>query len=194
MRGSSIGRCEEALHYTSPRRMVDNIAVFSVLLPYDSMCRRVVHSLKYHGMSSIGFVMGKLMAHKTLRFSPLSDNAILVPVPLHPARLRERGYNQSECLAQGFASFSGHEIHNDILRRVKKTETQTLLDHEERLLNVRNAFVFSGDKHLSGREVVLIDDVMTTGSTMSACVRALKDGGAGRITVSVLATPVPGSE
>jgi ComF family protein len=184
----------EAMQYDTKPRLIDNVSDISVLLPYTTACRRIVHTLKYRGMPSIGFIMGKLMAQKTLSRVSLSGNAVLVPVPLHPDRLRERGYNQSERLAQGFASFSGHEIFTDIIKRIRKTETQTALDHEQRAQNVQNAFIFSGDISLSNREVILIDDVMTTGSTISACAEALRKGGAERITVSVLATPDPGTE
>ena len=185
---------EEALHYKPPDRMMESVDLISVLLPYDSSCRTIVHALKYHGMPSLGFVLGRLMAMKTLKDRNISENTFLIPVPLHPVKLKERGYNQSEYLARGFASFSPYEVRTNLLRRTRKTETQTALDHKERAENVRNAFVYSGKKTLSGYGVILIDDVMTTGSTMAACVQALKDGGAGNIAISVLATPDMGSE
>ena len=184
----------EALRYTAPQRKVESASALSVLLPYDATCRSLVHSLKYHGMSSLGLVMGKLMAQKTLKQVTVSQTAVLVPVPLHPDRFRQRGYNQSERLASGFASFSGHEIRNDILKRARNTETQTRLSHEERKQNVDSAFIFAGETSLAGLDVVLIDDVLTTGSTMGECARALEAGGAGSIVVSVLASPDPGTE
>ena len=184
----------EAASYPPPRRTIEDTGAVSVLLPYHDRCRQIVHALKYYGMASLGPVAGRLMAQKTLRLFPVSSSAIIVPVPLHPDRLRERGYNQSERLACGFASFSGHEIRADILKRVRKTETQTRLSPGERQHNVLNAFLYSGERSLAGCDAVLIDDVLTTGSTIEACVRALKDGGAGAITISVLAAPDPGNE
>lgn len=184
----------EAAAYPPPRRMIEGTGAVSALLPYHDRCRQIVHALKYHGMASLGPVAGRLMAPKTLRLFPVSSGAILVPVPLHPDRLRERGYNQSERLACGFASFSGHEIRTDILKRVRKTETQTHLSPGERQHNVLNAFLYSGERSLAGCDAVLIDDVLTTGSTIAACVRALRDGGVGAITISVLATPEPGND
>ncbi len=184
----------EALNYDTPHRTMEHAAEISVLLPYNSSCRTIVHALKYNGMPSLGLVFGRLMAMKLLKKSNLPGNTILIPVPLHPARLKERGYNQSESLAAGFASFSQHDVRSGLLKRTRKTGTQTALGHEERAENVRNAFVYSGEKTLAGCDVILIDDVLTTGSTMSACVEALKSGGAGNITVSVLATPDMGSE
>ncbi|MBN1293702.1 MAG: ComF family protein [Candidatus Latescibacteria bacterium] len=183
-----------AFKYKPPQRTIEHVTHYSVLLPYDSACRTIVHSLKYHGMPSIGIIFGKLLAQKTLAEHTLSENTILVPVPLHPSRLKDRGYNQSERIAQGFAAFSGYTLTSDILKRTRNTGTQTALDHGERSQNVSNAFMYSGEKHLSGTDVVLFDDVMTTGSTIEACALALKNGGAGKITVCVLATPDVGNE
>ena len=184
----------ETFSYSPSVRIIGNTAEVSVLLPYDSMCRRIVHALKYHGVASIGSVMGKLMAQKTLKDFSVSGSAILIPVPLHPDKLLERGYNQSEYLARGFSSFSGHKIKTGILKRIKYTETQTHLSPDERSENVRNAFVFTGKSSLSEQDIILIDDVMTTGSTLASCVRTLVNGGAEKILVSVMATPDPGNE
>jgi len=175
--------------YNPSHRTVTYVDTLSILLPYNYECRRLVHALKYHGMHSIGVVLGNLMARKTLKKFPLPENTCLVPVPLHPSKLNDRGYNQSERLAEGFASFTGHKIMTDLLVRKRNTGTQTSLDHHERVLNVRDAFHYTGEKLLSGRPTVLIDDVMTTGSTISQCAKALKEGGAGKITVAVVATP-----
>ena len=175
--------------YIPHKRTIPYVDKISILLPYDSICRTLVHALKYHGIKSTGPVLGKLMAKKTTKDCSLPENSCIVPVPLHPAKLKERGYNQSESLAEGFASFTGFEICDDLLTRTKHTGTQTALDHEQRALNVLNAFRYSGEKSLSGRPFIIIDDVMTTGSTISECAKALRDGGAGEIIVSVVATP-----
>ena len=185
---------DSSYHYNPSPRSIKNVKNISVLLPYDTHCRSLIHSLKYHGMPSAGLFLGELMGRKVVRhFSPPEDT-LLVPVPLHLSRLRERGYNQSERLAKGFASFIGFEIGDHILERTRPTGTQTALDGEKRISNVRNAFLYSGEKSLSGRSVILIDDVMTTGSTISECARALKEGGAGSITVCVAATPEVGED
>ncbi|MFC1651308.1 ComF family protein [Candidatus Latescibacterota bacterium] len=107
--------------------------------------------------------------------------------------MNERGYNQSERIAEGFSAFSGYEIRTDLLKRNKETRTQTALDHNSRALNVSGAFGFSGGKSLSGKQILLIDDVLTTGSTVFECAKALKVGGAGEIIVCVVATPDAGS-
>ncbi len=183
----AITECSNS--YIPPEHNLTNVDNISILLPYDSICRTLVHALKYHGMKSTGPVLGTLMAKKTLKDCSPPENSCIVPVPLHHSKLKERGYNQTESLAEGFASFTGFEVCGDLLRRTKHTGTQTALDHEQRALNVRNAFRYSGEKSLSGRPVIIIDDVMTTGSTISECAKALRDGSAGEILVSVVATP-----
>ncbi len=192
-------RCVDAIaeysyNYSPTRRVLTDIEKISILLPYNSICRSLIHALKYQGMHSIGPVIGELMARKTLKEYSLSENTCIVPVPLHPSRLNERGYNQTEYIAEGFSSFSGYEICKDLLTRIKQTATQTALGHEQRILNVQDAFRYRGGKSLSGRPVILIDDVMTTGSTTSECAKALKEGGTGDITVCVAANPEIGMD
>jgi len=180
--------------YIPSKRVLANIDKISILLPYNSMCRNLIHALKYHGMHSICLVLGELMARKTLKEYSSIEKPCIVPVPLHPSKLNERGYNQSERLAEGFTSFSGYEICNNLLTRKKKTDTQTALNPEQRARNVQGAFRYTGGKSLSGHPVILIDDVMTTGSTTSECAKALKEGGAGKITLCVVATPEIGMD
>ena len=180
--------------YIPSKRVLANIDKISILLPYNSMCRNLIHALKYHGMHSIGLVLGKLMARKTLKEYSSIEKPCIVPVPLHPSKLNERGYNQSESLSEGFASFSGYEIYNNLLTRKKKTDTQTALKPEQRARNVQDAFRYTGGESLSGRPVILIDDVMTTGSTSSECAKTLKEGGAGNITICVVAIPETGMD
>ena len=178
-----------ALEYSPPARTLEQAVEIAVLLPYHETCRTLVHAFKYHGIPSVAYLMGTMMARKSwARFSQF-PSALLVPVPLHPQKLNERGYNQSLKLAEGFAAFTGQEIGDTLLSRRVYTGTQTALGQEERRRNVQGAFAFSGETALRDRPVILIDDVMTTGSTLAECARALKDGGAGEIAISVVATP-----
>jgi len=185
---------EAAFGYVSPPRKIDHADSVFILLPYDDGCRRLIHALKYQGMPSVGLFLGELIGRKMTARVALPEDALVVPVPLHPSKLRERGYNQSERLARGFASFTGHTVSEECIARARKTPTQTALDENARRLNVRGAFRYVGGKALEGRPVVLIDDVLTTGSTVSECARALKSGGAGTVTVCVAATPAPGDD
>jgi competence protein ComFC len=111
----------------------------------------------------------------------------LVPVPLHPARQREREFNQAERLARHLSAATGIPVNTRWLRRVVATRTQTLLSRAERMANVRRAFSLCGQPELNGQRVVLVDDVFTTGATTSACARVLQAAGAGQVCVWTVA-------
>jgi len=107
-------------------------------------------------------------------------NALVVPVPLHRRRERWRGFNQAELIARHFSDQLGFETSKGKLVRTKHTGPQTGLDKEDRKKNVKNCFVWQGDD-LRGRNIILVDDVATTGSTLNECARALKKSGAGEV-------------
>jgi len=111
----------------------------------------------------------------------------LVPVPLHPAKEREREFNQAARLATRLGAASGIPTHLRLLRRVKATRTQTLLTRSERAGNMHDAFVPRAGVKLHGERIVLVDDVFTTGATASACARALRRAGAGEVGVWTVA-------
>jgi ComF family protein len=111
----------------------------------------------------------------------------IVPVPLHPAKEREREFNQAERLAVRLGAAIGIPVKKDLLRRITPTRTQTLLTRDQRAANMRNAFALRPGQKLAGRRIVLVDDVFTTGATTSACARALRKAGAGDICVWTVA-------
>jgi len=138
----------------------------------------IVYALKYDGWSAVAVPMARRMA--ALRFPPdvERERAALVPVPLSSARLRERGYNQSEKLADGLGRLWNLPVRNDLLARERATKTQTRLTPGERQRNVANAFRSLADRgSLRGLHLVLVDDVVTTAATLNACAAALHDGG-----------------
>ena len=137
-----------------------------------------MHALKYDGWSALGGAMARRMAG--LRFPPdvERERAALVPVPLAPARERERGYNQSECIAAGLGPLWNLPVRTDLLARTRATATQTRLTPGERQRNVANAFRSLADRgSLRGLHLILVDDVVTTAATLNACAAALHDGG-----------------
>lgn len=117
---------------------------------------------------------------------------VMIPVPVHPARYRMRGYNQAEILARKLGEKLDIEVCNDLLIRVKKTRPQKELNDEERLRNLREAFVLSREVPRRYETVLLMDDIYTTGSTMEACSRRLKEAGVRRVfCVSICSGQVP---
>lgn len=144
----------------------------------DRFSRPIVFSLKYWKHPAIARDMATL-AKRSQGFVEYLGNAVLVPVPLCKKRLRSRGYNQSLHLAQAFAEIAENATVENVLERTRDTGTQTHLDADERQKNVRGAFVAkAGFKADPRKRYILIDDVFTTGSTLSECARALRRRGA----------------
>jgi competence protein ComFC len=114
----------------------------------------------------------------------------IIPVPLHPTKQREREFNQAERLARHLSRATGVPLCTSLVRRVLATRTQTLLSREERRANVRGAFRIRGSQRLNGDRIVLVDDVLTTGATTSACAKTLLTAGASEVCVWTVARGV----
>jgi len=146
------------------------------LFRFDEVIRKAIHQLKYHNLKALSRSLAKLLADYFWA-NPLEGEA-LISVPLHPRRLRERGYNQSSLLTQDLAKFINLPVIEDCLVRVKEARPQVgAADLEERRLNVIDAFACRDEK-ANGKYVILIDDVCTSGATLEACATALKNKGA----------------
>ena len=121
----------------------------------------------------------------------LESPDIVLPVPLHPKRLKERGFNQSGLLAKEFSRMQGLPVSFDLLIRKNWTEPQTRLNRKERLENVKGAFSLCDASAVRGRRVLLIDDVFTTGTTLSECAKTLKKAGASEVHVLTVTRALP---
>ena len=154
---------------------------------FEGAGRRIVHELKYGDHPAAAHVMAALM--RRALGGRLEDGVLLVPVPLHGRKLWHRRFNQSAMLAQLLARGTPARADPLILRRVRPTRPQVGLGPEARRRNVRRAFAVAEGRAeiLRGREVLLVDDVLTTGATAEACCRALKQAGAARVGVAVFA-------
>jgi ComF family protein len=138
----------------------------------------LLYALKYEGWPAVADELASWMAPLGPPPAIGAARPVLVPVPLHPARQRERGYNQSERLATALGRRWGLPVRPDLLRRVRAAESQTRLTAAERLANVKDSFATVAAPRLAGRQVILVDDVVTTGATLAACARPLLAGGA----------------
>ncbi len=141
----------------------------------------VVHALKYDGWHAVASGMAERMARLSWPLDVREERAAVIPVPLAEARLRERGFNQSERLATALAARWHLPVWRDVLARSRSTQTQTRLTPEERLANVSGAFRVhdaSSSLRLRNAHVVLVDDVVTTAATLNACAAALVAAGA----------------
>jgi ComF family protein len=166
------GRC-----LTSPPHFARATALADYAPPVDGM----VTALKFGARLELASLFGRLLARRTR----VDADALVVPVPLAFERLSERGYNQSMQLARAFCASTGARLGSDVVRRIRHTRPQQSLALEDRRRNVRNAFVAAGD--LAGRTVLVVDDVMTSGSTMDEIARVLVAAGAARVHALVVA-------
>ena len=148
------------------------------LFPYQSPLREAIVLFKYRGKRSLTkhFIQAMIPALPTL---PTID--ILMPVPLHPQRLREREYNQSLLLAHGLSQHLQIPLLLSCLLRVRPTAPQTSLSKKERLTNLRRAFAIDNVSRIKGQRILLIDDVFTTGTTLHECAKALRKAGSGPV-------------
>jgi len=155
---------------------------------FDEVIRKAIHELKYRNLKAISPCLAELLADY-LRSNPLPGEA-LVCVPLHPRRLKERGYNQSSLLARELSRRIDLPVIEDCLIRVQQAQPQVrAVDVEERRRNVADAFVCRDEK-VSGKQIILIDDVCTSGATLESCAAALKNKGAASVWGLTLAREI----
>ena len=163
-----------------------------ILYDFNDKVRQLVHQLKYQGKTLSGRILGHQLGRYIQDRQGWEPETLIVPVPLHGSRRRERGYNQSAVLARALAEVVDGVVDERILERVRATETQTALDAGGRRANVEGAFRVC--RPVEHRRILLVDDVMTTGATVNACARALKAEGCEQVLVAAVASPVQDRE
>ncbi len=158
------------------------IASFSYAFPVDAL----VHSLKYQRNLPIAPVLADLL---TIRIGGVALPDFIVPMPLHPARVRERGFNQALEIARRVAKKTGVALLPAACRRIKNTPSQTGLPWKEREKNINGAFTCEAD--LAEKRIVILDDVMTTGATLGELAKVLRKSGAAHVSGWVVARTLP---
>jgi len=179
--GSGNAECGACL--ADPPHFDASCAAFTYAYPVDAL----IQALKYGGQLALaGWFAHKLQQ----RIGQAAGVDLIVPLPLHPARLAERGFNQAAEIAKALSRLSGVAMDAQLARRVRNTAPQTALPWRERTANMRQAF--SCERDLAGLSVAVIDDVMTTGATLNEFARTLKKSGAARVRNWVVARTPPG--
>jgi ComF family protein len=174
---------QETRHKLCVSGTVDEL-VASFVFEKEGAFQHIAHALKYTGFQSIGIELGKRVGGIMNSWNVRAD--CLIPIPLHKRKLRERGFNQAELIARGASEVAGIPLRTDLVRRKKFTQSQTTLSLEERNKNVDDAFeiVPYRSAEVENKSFIVIDDVITTGSTILACANALRTAGAARIVAA----------
>lgn len=153
-----------------------------------SSTQRILHELKYKNNPEVGKHFGKELGLKMKQIGTFSDMDALIPVPLHPKKEFMRGYNQAEMICKGISETTGVTIRKDLLKRTSFTESQTKKSKTSRWDNMQNRFKLQARKQNELQHLVVVDDVVTTGSTLETCVRILRaEFPKAKISIAVLA-------
>ncbi|MEJ5245516.1 MAG: ComF family protein [Bacteroidota bacterium] len=181
-REQTINRLAE-IHGFDNLNFIDAFCLFS---PTDEFpFERLIYALKYGGVTKIGQVFGAMLGELVKQNTGVKYDFV-VPVPIHPAKKRERGYNQSVCIARAVSEAIGSNLELDIARRKEYTFSQTKLSARDRIFNVKNIFEVVQTEKVKNKVILLVDDVLTTGSTLNSLAGAFLDAGARRIDVAAL--------
>lgn len=153
---------------------------------------KILYNIKYGGMRNLAIYMGEILGLEFLKSkanNQFPEFQMIIPIPLHRSRFRERGFNQSQLICRGFSNITGIKTTDDLLIRVKNTSSQTRLSRSDRKLNIENAFILNKkySEFIKSKNVILLDDVITTGATINEAVGILGDNGAGKIMCCSLA-------
>jgi ComF family protein len=155
-----------------------------------SRIRTLIHNLKYKGIKEVGFELGRIYGSSLKTAGFTGDIDIIIPVPLHPARKRTRGFNQSESISDGISDVTGIPVDVRSFIRSSSSDTQTKRSRYERWMNVEGIFCVADTAMISGKHILLVDDVITTGSTIESCVNELLKTEGVRVSVVALAYAV----
>lgn len=147
---------------------------------YKNGVETAIHNMKFKNHPKLAQTMGRLLCEELLKQESLPNFDYIVPVPMHQKKKRQRGYNQAELVAKEVGRILGKEVRTDILMKTQYTKPQVLLKREERLRNLESAFTVNDNttiKNTQNKHILLVDDVLTTGTTINTCARILKENG-----------------
>jgi ComF family protein len=165
---------------------VENVSAY-FYFSKGSKVQHLMHQFKYSGKYEIGVYLGKLYGSELKAEESFQDIEMVIPVPLHPNKMRKRGYNQSEKFAQGLAHSMEIALDTKTLIRTYASETQTRKSRFNRWENVKEIFQITDADKIAGKHVLLVDDVITTGATIEACATHLLEAEGTRVSVASMA-------
>ncbi|MBX2961272.1 MAG: ComF family protein [Cyclobacteriaceae bacterium] len=170
----------------SGRISIENAFAF-LLFSKGGRAQQLIHELKYNNHPEIGRILGRVYGEELSECGYSSQFDVIIPVPLHPAKHKRRGYNQSEEFAIGLSERLNAPCLTNVLQRDVPTDTQTKKSKLKRWENVNSVFSISNRQLIAGVRILVVDDVITTGATVEACCNALEDAGCDRLSVCGLA-------
>lgn len=164
-----------------------NAAMALLYFRKGAKAQRLIHSLKYNGKTDVGILLGSMIGERLKLSSLYSDIDFIVPVPLHHQKLRSRGYNQSSFIAEGIAQTINIPFKEEILIRTVSTESQTKKNRFSRYENMKAVFKVPVTDQITGKHILLVDDVVTTGATLESCANTLLENGALKVSIAAIA-------
>lgn len=193
-------KCRYDLPYTDYHLYADNLvakqfwgrldlnaAMAMLYFKKNTKVQNLIHSLKYKDKTEVGVLLGSLLGQQLKKSELYNDVDLIIPVPLHLKKLRIRGYNQSEYIANGLAAEMSWATSSKNLVRKKATETQTKKARYTRFENMQEVFEVKNADELKNKHILLIDDVITTGATLEACGNALLKVGIKKLSIAAIA-------
>lgn len=152
-----------------------------------NIVRKIIHDLKYHDNKSVGVALGKLLGIELSKSNDMNQFDFIIPVPLHPKKLFQRGYNQCDCIAEGLSESMNIPVCNNQLIRAQFNKSQTRKSRYKRWENVEGIFAVKDQQYLANKSVLLVDDIITTGSTIEACATELNKIDGLKLSVAAIA-------
>ena len=182
--------CRKKIHFLpeSVFLKINSCCVYTAVL-YDDIIKRLIKGLKYNNKKQLAKLHAEIMYEYWKKLN-INDNFIIIPVPIHKSRLKERKYNHMDLVAEEFKKYTNYNISKNFLIRVKDTKKQYNLHKDERIKNLKNAFEIN-EKNLIDKEakLLIIDDIISTGATIGEIIKILKEKGYNNITAFTLSTP-----
>ncbi len=153
----------------------------------DSKVQQLIHDIKYGGNPKVGLYIGKTIGIRLEKSDFMHGIDLIIPIPIHPKRLKKRGYNQAESIALGLALKANIPIITSSLIKAKNISSQTVKSRLERWKSIEDAFIVANQESIIGKHVLLVDDVLTTGATLETCAQLLIDSVADKVSLLTLA-------